>query len=196
VSNGRPARGPRPAGAQTRAQILAAAARLFTADGYEPTSIRAVARDAAVDPALVRHYFDSKVGLFVESMRPHSDPAMHIEKLSAGEPALVGERVMRFYLNVWADPEAGPRHIALLRAAIEHPAVARHLRQVTVEGVLEGVARRMGASDPKVAASAAASQVVGLAMLRYVARLEPLASMPPEHVIDRFAPVVTHHLRS
>lgn len=192
----RPSRGPRPAGANTREDILTAAATLFTAGGYERTSMRAIAREAGVDPGLVRHYFDSKVELFVEALRPRLDLDTHLQRLVAGDPNLVGERVIAFFLEAWAHPEAGPRILTLLRTSLDHPEVARYVRVLIVEGVIEKVARAVGASDPAAAATAAASQVMGLAMIRHAAQWEPLASMSHDEVVRRFAPVVTQHLRS
>jgi AcrR family transcriptional regulator len=192
----RPARGARPSGARTREEILAAATAQFTANGYERTSMRAVARAANVDPALVRHYFDSKVALFVEALRPRVELPQQAEQLASGDPELVGERVIRFFLATWAHPEAGPRIITLLKASLEHPQVARYVRVLIVEGVIEKVAAAVGSSDPPASATAAASQVMGLAMLRHVARWEPIASMTDDELVSRFAPVVTRHLRS
>jgi AcrR family transcriptional regulator len=158
--------------------------------------MRAVAREAQVDPALVRHYFDSKVELFVEALRPRVELGQQAETLASGDPELVGERVIRFFLATWAHPEAGPRLITLLRASLEHPHVARHVRVLVVEGVIERVAAAVGSTNPPASATAAASQVMGLAMLRHVAKWEPLASMPDDELVERFAPVVTRHLRS
>jgi AcrR family transcriptional regulator len=158
--------------------------------------VRAIARQANVDPALVRHYFDSKVELFVEALRPRVELAEQADVLAAGDPSLVGERVIRFFLATWAHPDAGPRLITLLRASLEHPQVARHVRRLVVEGVIEKVAAAVGSSDPPASATAAASQVMGLAMLRHVAQWEPLVSMSDDELVARFAPVVTGHLRS
>lgn len=192
----RPSRGPRPAGANTRDDILTAAASLFAADGYERTSMRAIAREAGVDPGLVRHYFDSKVELFVEALRPRLDLETQVQTLAQGDPDAVGERVITFFLNTWAHPEAGPRILTLLRTSLDHPDVARYVRVLIVEGVIERVAKAVGATDPAAAATAAASQVMGLAMIRHAAQWEPLASMPHDEVVRRFAPIVTQHLRS
>lgn len=188
-------RGPRPGGTDTRAEILEAARIVFSRDGYERGSVRGIAREAGVDPALVRHYFGSKQAVFVESMRPPIDLEAHAERLAAGDPELVGERVMTFFVEAWDDPERGPRIVALMRAALEHPEVAAFVRQLIVVGVIQRVAERVGAADPERAAATAASQVFGLAMLRHAARMEPLASEPPERLVARFAPIVTRLLR-
>jgi len=188
-------RGPRPDGVDTKAQIVAAAGDVFVRDGYERGSMRAIAREAGVDPALVRHYFASKQELFFEALRPPIDLAAHVDALAAGDPAQVGERVMTFFAGVWSDPEQGPRVIALMRAALEHQEVAEFVRQVIIEGVIEKVARRVGAANPVEAAATAASQVFGLAMIRHVAALEPLASEPADSLVARFGPIVTRLLR-
>ncbi len=188
-------RGPRAGGVDTRAQIVAAAGDVFVRDGYERGSIRAVAREAGVDPALVRHYFGSKQELFVEAMRPPVDLNAHVETLADGDPEFVGERVMTFFAEVWSDPVQGPRVIALMRAALERPDVAEFVRHVIIEGVIEKVARRVGAANPEQAAATAASQVFGLAMIRHVAAVEPLASEPVDSLVSRYGPIVTRLLR-
>lgn len=187
-------RGPRPAGARTREAILVAAGEVFATEGYERGSLRGVARKAGVDPALVRHYFDSKVALFVESMRPPIDLTTQADRIAAGDADKVGERVIAFFIATWSHPVQGDRVVAMLRAALDHPEVAELVRKAIVENVIEEVARCVGATDPRAAAVSAASQVIGLTLLRHAARLEPLASMSPEELVRRFAPVITYHL--
>jgi len=157
--------------------------------------VRAVAREAGVDPALVRHYFASKHELFVEAMRPPVDLDVHVDTLADGDPERVGERAMAFFAEAWSHPDQGPRVIALMRAALEHPEVAEFVHHVIIEGVFEKVARRVGAADPVQAAATAASQVFGLAMIRYVAALEPLASEPVDSLVTRYGPIITRLLR-
>lgn len=187
-------RGPRPVGTDTKSEILTAAAAVFSRDGYQGGSVRAIAREAGVDPALVRHYFSSKTELFVESMRPPIDLVAHAARLAEGDPQLVGDRIMTFFVEVWDDPVRGPRVIQLMRGALDHPEVAALIQSVIVGGVIERVASAVGAPDPPRAAATAASQVFGLAMLRHGARIEPLASEPAESLIARFGPIVTRLL--
>nr|WP_291382528.1 TetR family transcriptional regulator [Demequina sp.] len=188
-------RGPRPGGPDTRAEILAAAGAVFSRDGYARGSVRAVAREARVDPALVRHYFATKSELFVEAMRPPIDLEGHAQRLAEGDPDLVGTRAMTFFVEAWDDPVRGPRIVALMRAALEHPEVADFVRELIIEGVIQRVAVAVGAKDPARAAITAASQVFGLAMLRHGARIEPLASEPAESLIARYGPILTRLLR-
>jgi len=195
VASPRGKRGPRPGGPDTRAEILAAAGEVFSRDGYGRGSVRAVAREAGVDPALVRHYFDSKTEWFFETMRPPIDLSAHADRLAQGDPALVGNRVMDFFVEVWGDPVRGSRVVALMRAALDYPEVAEFVRKLIVQGVIERVAAAVGAKDPARAAATAASQVFGLAMLRYGARIEPLASESPESLVARYGPILTRLLR-
>ncbi len=187
-------RGPRPGGTDTRAQILAAAATVFSQDGYQRGSVRGIAREAGVDPALVRHYFASKSELFVEALRPPFDLTEQVTRMTEGDPQLVGHRVMTFFVEVWDDPVRGPRIIQLMRAALDHPDVAEFVRTLIVEGVIQRLAAAVGAQNPARAAATAASQVVGLAMLRHAAHIEPLASEPGDELIARFGPILTRLL--
>ncbi len=188
-------RGPRPGGPDTRAEILAAAGAVFSRESYARGSARAVAREAGVDPALVRHYFSTKSELFVEAMRPPVDLGDQVARITEGDPDLVGTRVMTFFVEVWDDPVRGPRIVALMRAALEHPEVADFVRELIVKGVIQPVATAVGAKDPATAAITAASQVFGLAMLRHGAHMEPLASEPAESLIARYGPILTRLLR-
>lgn len=144
---------------------------------------------------MVRHYFASKTELFVEAMRPPIDLSAHVIRLGEGDPELVGDRIMEFFLRVWDDPLQGPRIITLMRAALDHAEVAEFVRTLIIEGVVEKVAERVGSKDPRIAAATAVSQVFGLAMLRHGARIEPLASEPPAVLAARYGPLVTRILR-
>jgi AcrR family transcriptional regulator len=187
-------RGPRPGGTDTRTEILAAAAAVFSKDGYQRGSVRGIAREAGVDPALVRHYFASKSELFVEALRPPFDLSEQVARIAEGDPQLVGHRVMAFFVEVWDDPVRGPRIIQLMRAALDHPDVAEFVRTLIIEGVIQRVAAAVGAPNPARAAATAASQVIGLAMLRHAAHIEPLASEPGDELIARFGPIITRLL--
>ncbi|NYI42559.1 TetR/AcrR family transcriptional regulator [Demequina lutea] len=187
-------RGPRPGGTDTRTEILEAAAAVFSRDGYQRGSVRGIARAAGVDPALVRHYFASKSELFVEALRPPFDLSEQVTRMTEGDPQLVGHRVMAFFVEVWDDPVRGPRIIQLMRAALDHPDVAEFVRTLVIEGVIQRVAAAVGAPNPARAAATAASQVIGLAMLRHAAHIEPLASEPGDELIARFGPILTRLL--
>lgn len=194
MATGGARRGPRPGDTDTKADILTAAAAIFSRDGYQRGSVRGIAREAGVDPALVRHYFASKSELFVESLRPPFGVSEQVTRMTEGDSQLVGHRVITFFVEVWEDPIRGPRLIQLMRAALDHPDVADFLRTFIIEGVIERVAAGVGARNPAQAAATAASQVIGLALMRHAARIEPLASEPAAELIARFGPILTRLL--
>src|SRR3954469_11292384 len=97
-------RGRRPGAPDTRADILAAARALFADRGFGRTTIRAVASDAGVDPALVHHYFGTKDDLFVASLQLPVDPRERLAPALAGGPDGAAERILRVFLEVWDEP--------------------------------------------------------------------------------------------
>src|SRR5690606_9280435 len=96
--------GRRPGSADTRGEILAAARKVFAEKGFDKATIRGIAREAGVDPALVHHYFDTKDGVFVAAMRLPADPAKVLPTILAGPREEIGERVVRFVLTMVSDP--------------------------------------------------------------------------------------------
>jgi AcrR family transcriptional regulator len=171
-----PRTGRRPGGADTRARILASARASFAERGYDAASIRDVAARAQVDPALVHHYFGSKQQLFVAAMEWPVDPRTAIAELAAAGPTGLGERLARFVVRLFEDPSFQPIVVGLIRSAASDPVAARMLRQVIAEGPLPALAAVAGGPDAELRAELVGSQLVGFAIVRYVLRVEPLAS--------------------
>jgi AcrR family transcriptional regulator len=170
----------------TREAILAAAKQAFNTTGYDATSVRAVARSAGVDPSLVLHFFGSKAGLFEAALELPLEPAAIVELLLAEGVDVLGEAIVRTFLGIWdATPGQGPM-LAMLRGAVSHEDSAAMLRELLLRVILRPLVDGTGSSDPALRASLLASQVVGLAMTRYVLRFEPIASA----TADELAPVV------
>jgi AcrR family transcriptional regulator len=183
-------RGRRPGGSGTRERILDAARARFAAHGYDRTLIRDVAVDAGVDPALVHYFFKTKDGLFVAAMELPIRPADVIAPLVAeGVPGL-GERMVRRLLGVWDEPANQATLLALVSGASGHPGAALALREFITREI---VARVALVSDP-LRANLVASQIMGLIAARYVARLEPLASLPADAVVPLVAPTLQRYL--
>ncbi|MDQ1688819.1 MAG: hypothetical protein QOK42_1794 [Frankiaceae bacterium] len=181
-----PRAGRRPGESVTRGLILAAAKTAFSERGYDATSMRAIAREAGVDPALVVHYFGSKVGLFEASLELPVEIGALVAGLLEGGTDAVGERIVRTFLGVWdATPGQGPM-LAMLRGAVSHPDSADRLRMMLAHQVLQPIAAAAGGDQTELRASLVAAQVVGLAMARYVLRFEPIASASP----DVLAPLI------
>ena len=179
--------GRRPGTGGTKERILAAARSDFGRAGYEGATIRGIAAQAKVDPALVLHYFDSKDGVFRAAIQFPLDPAEFIPKLL--EPGLeeLGARLTRFFVEAWDSPAGSPL-IALIRSVVANQDAAALMRDFVSRQVLGRVARALDLDQPQLRASLAASQLVGLAMLRYIIRLEPIASMDRRvlaHEVDR-----------
>ena len=107
-------RGRRPGGPDTRGQILASARKSFADKGFAGTTIRAVAAEAGVDPALVHHYFGSKDDLFLAALEIRVDPREVVPRVFG--PGLDGaaERLLRVFLAVWDDPQTGLPLVALV----------------------------------------------------------------------------------
>ncbi|MEW1646258.1 MULTISPECIES: TetR family transcriptional regulator [unclassified Streptomyces] len=189
---GRP---PRTESADTRDRILAAAREEFSERGYEKTSVRGIAKAAGVDSALVHHYFGTKEQVFEASVEVAFAPATNApEAVAEGPLDGVGERLTRFIFGVWENPATRKPLLAVVRSAVNNEAAAAVFRRLVVSQVLGRVAAQLDQPDAHLRAELAAAQLVGTAMLRYVIKVEPLASADPEQIIARLAPVVQGHL--
>ncbi len=187
-------RGRRPGGADTRGTILDSARELFSAHGFERTTIRAVALRAGVDPALVLHYFGSKDSLFLAAIELPFEPEAVLPHLVAGDVDTLGERVARFVVGLLEDETARGRVLAVIRAAASEPAAAQLLRGLIERRIRDPIARGLGAEDAELRASLMGSQIVGLVMARHVVGVEPLASLPADQLAATIAPTFQRYL--
>lgn len=186
--------GRRPGDSGTRDAILAAARKLFAERGFDRTSMRAVALEAGVDPALVSHFHGSKQRLLVAATDLPFDPHAVLPHLLAGDPEGAGERLARFIVTLLETEEARGRVIGMVRAAASEDDAARLVRERVTRGLLLPLAERLGADMPELRAALVGSQVVGMVMARYVVRIEPLASQDADTVVRAVAPVFQHYL--
>lgn len=188
------AAGRRPGDSGTRAAILEAAKHAFGASGYRATSVRAVARTAGVDPSLVLHFFGSKDGLFEAALELPMDPAALVQALLADRHDMLGETVVRTFLGVWdATPGQGPM-LAMLRGAVSHEDSAAKLRELLLRVILRPLAVGAGGDDPDRRAALLATQIIGLAMVRYVLRVEPVASAAADELAPLLGPTLQRYL--
>jgi AcrR family transcriptional regulator len=188
--------GRRPGDSGTREAILAAAKQAFNTQGYGATSLRAVARTAGVDPALILHFFGSKDGLFEAALALPVDPGELVPALLADGIDGLGERIVCTFLRVWdGTPGQGPM-LAMLRSAVSHEDSAEMLRRLLTRVLLRPLALGAGASHPDVAAALLASQITGLALTRYVLKVEPMASMSAEQLAPLLGPTLQRYLTS
>lgn len=190
-----PRRGPgRPAdGGDRRALILDAARGQFASKGYAGASVRAIAREAGVDPALVHHYFNTKEQLFVAAMELPVNPGDLLPDVLTGDLDHVGERLVRMFLQLWSRPDFREPFLGIVRSAFTSEQGAAMLREFVGSALLARVSAAVG-SPPPLRVEAAAAQLVGVVLLRHVVRIEPLASAPEEELVALLAPTVQRYL--
>lgn len=190
-----PRRGPgRPAGGgDRRALILDAARGQFAAKGYAGASVRGIAREAGVDPALVHHYFGTKEQVFVAAMELPVNPGDLLPDVLSGDVDHVGERLVRMFLQLWSRPDFREPFLGIVRSAFTSEEGARLLREFADRALVARVAAAVG-SAPPLQIEAAAAQLVGVALLRHVLRMEPLASAPEEDLVALLGPTIQRYL--
>jgi AcrR family transcriptional regulator len=188
-----PRTGRRPGAGGTREKIVAAARTHFSEAGYDGATIRGIAAAAAVDPALVLHYFGSKEGVFKAAVNFPVDPSEFLPRLLASGLDGLGERLVRFFLETWDSPSGSPL-LGLIRSVVSSEVAASLLRDFVTREVLGPLARALELDHPQLRASLAGSQLIGLAMLRYVVKLEPLASASHDEVARWLGPTVQRYL--
>ncbi|MFG2195492.1 TetR family transcriptional regulator [Streptomyces sp. NPDC048639] len=172
----------------TRAAILAAARERFAADGYERATIRAIAADAGIDPSMVMRYYGNKEGLFAAA----SDFDLRLPDLASLPPEEIGEALVRHFLNRWEEDEV---LTALLRVGVTNPAGAERIQQIfrdQLGPVAAAVCPDPGDSARRAALTA--SQILGMAMSRYVLRFPPATEMTRLEVVAWLAPTVQRYL--
>lgn len=187
-------RGRRPGDSGTRAAILDAAKARFATEGFRSATVRAVAADAGVDPALVMHYFGSKQGLFVAATEFPIDPAQVVPHIVGPGVDGLGERLLRFLLGLVDElGEANPM-LALVRSAVGHPEAARMMREFLGEAILDRVAAAVDADRPRLRADLCASQIVGILVARQILALPELAAADRETLIAVYGRTIQRYL--
>jgi AcrR family transcriptional regulator len=172
-----------------RLAILGAARAMFAAHGYDGTTIRAVAAHAGVDASMVMRYFQSKAGLFAAAVTMD----LEVPDLGSAPAGRRGEQLVRNFISRWEDPVRGEEMIALLRTGVASETVAGQLQAVIGQLVTRPIAA-LGGDGAAERGTLIAAQLLGVALCRYVLRLEPLASLPPDDVVADVAPSVQRYL--
>jgi AcrR family transcriptional regulator len=172
----------------TRAVILKAAKERFAADGYERATIRAIAAEAAIDPSMVMRYFGNKERLFAAA----ADFDLRLPDLTSVPRDEVGAILVGHMLDRWEDDDT---LIALLRAAVSHPAAVERIQGVFATQI--GPVAMLLSPNPAEAPTRAglvASQILGLALTRYVLRLPPVVAMSRDALVAWLAPTLQRYL--
>jgi len=188
-------RGRRPSGEDTRGAILDAARDEFAARGYDGTTLRGIARAADVDARLVHHYFaGGKEEILVAALDFPVRPQDVVAAILGPGTDGVGERLTRFFLGVWDSPEGRTRILAILGAAAVNEAGARLIREFITRELLGRIATELAVDNPELRATLAASHLVGIAMVRIVIGVEPLASADVDEIVAIVAPTIQRYL--
>jgi AcrR family transcriptional regulator len=178
--------GRRPGQTNARDDIIAAARETFAQQGYDGTSLRAVARAAGVDAALVHHYFDGKSDLFMAAMALPFDPrAVHLASEAAASSGFSGAVAVEGFLTMWDKAEGtGSSFVSCVGAMAASPAVADAIREFVRERVWGRVQALEGedAATTDTRRSLVASQLMGLAYTRYVLRVPPMSTASPAQI--------------
>ena len=187
--------GRRPGTSGARDEILAAAKRAFADGGYERTTIRGVARQAGVDPALIHHYFGNKRQLFVDAMDLPANPAAMMEDLvESADPEELGELMIRRMLDVWDNEEDRASLIAIVRTAMSDDQAATMVREFATKEILGVIVKAARGDNQELRVTLLASQVFGLLIMRYIIELEPLASADAATVAAAIGPTFQRYL--
>ncbi|MDQ6656785.1 MAG: TetR family transcriptional regulator [Actinomycetota bacterium] len=176
----------------TKATILDAARKRFAVDGFQRATIRAIATDASIDPAMVMRYYLNKEGLFAAAV----DVDLGLPDLEATDEGGLGELLMRHVLTVWEHPPGNELLLTLLRSSLTDADSADRLRDVFARQVTPLVMRIGDPLDAPRRAGLIASQVLGLALCRHVLKLPPVVAMSEQQLLAEIAPTLQRYLTS
>jgi AcrR family transcriptional regulator len=194
VTVGRPGRRPQADGGDTRSAIQEAARTLFSERGYVATTIRSIAEQAAVDPALVMHFFGSKERLLADCVEWPFEPDDVIAAILAGDVHASGERIVRLFVTTWDSQGGRNPVVTLLRAAMDQEAAELLLSDFLQSRILRPLVDGFGLDQPDVRAGLVASQLIGLGVVRYVLRFDGLATLSADDAVAYVAPAVQRYL--
>lgn len=190
-----PKRPGRPAGnTDTRDRILISSRELFARNGFDKTSIRSIATAAGVDSALVHHYFGNKQQLFAAAVQIPIDPMTVLGPLRATALDQLGHTLPSLLIPLW-DSELGAGFIATLRSMLAGSDVTL-LRSFIQEIIAVEVGPRVDnpPGSGRIRVQFVASQLVGVAMARYILELEPFRSLPAQQIADTIGPNLQRYL--
>jgi AcrR family transcriptional regulator len=187
--------GRRPGAPDTRDAILAVARRRFATRGYDATSLRGIAADAQVDPALLIHYFGTKEGLFIAATGLPARLPDLFAGLDGADRRESAEALVRGYLAAVDSDQSRNAILALVRSAVSSEKAAAMMREFLTTELLSVIAEWTQAPDAPLRASLVAAQLVGIAMLRHVVRVDPVARASPDEIVALVTPVIEQYLR-
>lgn len=186
-------RGPRGQRGVVEERIVQAARASFASNGYAGTSLRAVALAAGVDPALLHYYFQSKRGLLEAALVLPVGFLEGIALASAAPMQLRGRSLVEATLSIWEQPEAAETLRSIILTAAHEPIAMQHLREVFAVHILKAVEEHLPDDEKRLRVGLVASQLVGLAMTRYIWQVA-LVEPSPAQVVELIAPTIQRYL--
>jgi AcrR family transcriptional regulator len=188
--------GRRPGTNETREAILAAARDAFAAHGYEKATIRAIAREAGVDPALVHHFYGSKEDVFKAAV---SNVLAPIAEAMAGvghgtDPRVSSQRLARVLVGLWEREPTKGALVGAVRAAVTSETAAGLLRGIVQEHAIAAVAASTSQPDAELRANLIGATMVGVTVARQILALEPIASLSEDALVGVLAGAIEHYL--
>lgn len=174
--------------AQAKSAILAAARDRFASDGYDRATIRSIAADAAIDPAMVMRYFGSKEQLFATA----AEFDLELPDLRETPYSHVGARLVEHFLDRWEDDDQALR--ILLRASVTRDAIAERMRQIFAGQLAPRIAAISGESTAQLRAGLVSTQLLGVALCRYVLRIPPVTGMSRAEIAEWVGPTLQRYL--
>ncbi|MFF0143232.1 TetR family transcriptional regulator [Streptomyces sp. NPDC005227] len=179
----------RPRGeSDAKERILTEARASFLQRGYRGTTMRMVAAAADVDLALISYHFGSKQGLFAAAMALGIAPGQVVAQVLDGAPAQLPQGLLRAVLKVWDDPETGGPLVLLVTRAEQDVALRRALQEYVERELTGRLAAHIGGRDCVDRAGSALGLTLGVIFSRYVLRIDPIATMDPERLVELLAP--------
>jgi AcrR family transcriptional regulator len=176
----------------TRAAILNAARHRFATDGFQKATIRAIAADADIDPSMVMRYYGNKDGLFAAAVEVN----LGLAEVGDIEPGRLGETLLRHAITVWEQPPASEILLTLLRSSITDDRAIAKLQEIFAGQVMPAVLRLGDPEDAPRRAGLLATQVLGIALTRYILKLPPVVAMTKEELVASVGPTLQRYLTS
>jgi AcrR family transcriptional regulator len=175
---------------RTRAAILDAAKVQFAELGYERTTVREIAARAGIDAAMVIRYFGSKEALFARA----SEFDLRLPDLSVMPPGRRGAALVGHFLDIWEGEAGNGGLTVLMRAAATNAEAAERVRAIFAGQVMPALARGPDRANAARRAGLVATQLLGLAMCRYVLKLPPVVALSRAEIVEAIGPTLQRYL--
>lgn len=178
-----------PKSLRTRAAIEAAAKELFSTQGFERTTVRDIGERAGIDASMIIRYFGGKDALFAHV----ATPDLRLPDLNDIDPNRIGDVLVRHFLEQWEGQPDGGGLPVLLRSAASNEDAADRLRDIFQTQVFPAIARAGPPETAPMRAGLVATQLLGLALARYVLRLPPVVAMPVDAIVEAVGETVQRY---